>query len=70
MCCGGVELIYLSKELLEFAAGLEGKQVITTANVLLVNKDIGNGSLASLLLEIILNSGTIIDLIKLDDEEL
>ena len=63
-------MIYLGKELLELTIRLEGKQVVATTNVLLGNKDIGNGSLTSLLLEIILDSGAIVFLVELDDIEL
>lgn len=63
-------MIYLGKKLLELTVRLEGKQVVAATNVLLANEDVGNGSLTSLLLEIILDSGAIVFLIELNDKEL
>jgi hypothetical protein len=48
--------------------GLE--EIIAASEVLLVDKDVWNGTLTGLLLEVLLNGGTVINLVQFDRVEL
>jgi hypothetical protein len=48
------------QELLELARALERNQIITATNVLFINKDVGNSTLTSLFIKILLNISAIV----------
>jgi hypothetical protein len=58
----------LGKKSLELTTLLEFEEIVASTNVGLGDEDVGNGALASQLLEILLNGSTIVFVVKLKDK--
>lgn len=61
---------YLLEQLLKLSTGLGFKKIITATNVLLVDKDVGNGTLTGFFTEVVLDGGTVINFVQFNTVKL